>query len=71
LLIHASKGKAGEIFVHEPPFKKYISDFKQLPFGYIVGKVILTDVIRIVIIRSTIETLALRKGIIYSYRCRR
>ncbi len=47
LLIHASKGKAGEIFAHEPPFKKYIPDFKQLPFGYIIGKAILTDVIRI------------------------
>lgn len=47
LLIHASKGKAGEIFAHEPPFKKYITDFKQLPFGYIIGKVILTDVVRI------------------------
>jgi len=34
MLIHASKGKAGEIFAHEPPFKKYIPDFKQLPFGY-------------------------------------
>ncbi len=47
LLIHASRGKAGEIFAYEPPFKKYIPDFKQLPFGYIIGKVTLTDVIRI------------------------
>ncbi len=47
LLIHASKGKAGEIFANEPPFKKHIADFKQLPFGYIIGKVILTDVLRI------------------------
>ena len=47
LLIHASKGKAGEIFASEPPFKKYIPDFKQLPFGYILGKVTLIDVIRI------------------------
>jgi hypothetical protein len=47
LLIHASKGKAGEIFAPEPPFKKYIPDFKQLPFGYVIGRVTLTDVIRI------------------------
>ena len=47
LLIHASKGKAGEIFAHEPQFKKYITDFKQLAFGYIIGTVTLTDVIRI------------------------
>ena len=47
LLIHASKGKAGEYLCHEPRFKKYIPDFKQLPFGCIIGKVTLTDVIRI------------------------
>ena len=47
LLIHASKGKAGEIFVDEPAFKKYIPEFKQLPFGFIIGKVTLTDIIRI------------------------
>ena len=28
-------------------FKKNIPDFKQLRFGYIIGKVTLTDVIRI------------------------
>ncbi len=47
LLIHASKGKAGEIFVDEPAFKKYIPAFKQLPFGFIIGTVTLTDIIRI------------------------
>ncbi len=35
LLIHASKGKAGEIFAYDLPFKKYVPDFKQLPFGYL------------------------------------
>ncbi len=38
LLIHASKGKAGKIFAHEPPFKKYIPDFKQLLFGFIMTR---------------------------------
>jgi activating signal cointegrator 1 len=47
LLIHASKGKAGEIFSNDPSFKKYISDFERLPFGQIIGKVTLTDVVRI------------------------
>ena len=47
LLIHASKGKAGEIFSTELPFKKYITDFKQLPFGFIIGQVTLADVVRI------------------------
>jgi hypothetical protein len=44
LLIHASMGKSGGIFSEEPPFTKYIPDFRQLPFGYIIGKVILEDV---------------------------
>ena len=47
LLIHASKGKAGEIFANESPFKKYIPDFSNLPFGYIIGRVTLVDVVRI------------------------
>lgn len=47
LLIHASKGKAGEIFAQDAPFKKYIANFRQLPFGYIIGMVTLTDVVRI------------------------
>lgn len=47
ILIHASKGKAGNIFAEEPAFKKYIKDFKTLPFGAIIGQAIITDVIRI------------------------
>lgn len=47
ILIHASQGKAGSIFVNEAPFKKYIPDFKNLPFGAIIGEVTITDVIRI------------------------
>ena len=47
ILIHASQGKAGSIFAVEPPFKKYIPDFKKLPFGAIVGQATITDVIRI------------------------
>lgn len=47
LLIHASKNKAGVILANDLPFKKYMNDFNKLPFGYIIGKVTLTDVIRI------------------------
>jgi hypothetical protein len=47
ILIHASQGKAGSIFAAESPFKKYIPDFKKLPFGAIVGQATITDVIRI------------------------
>ena len=47
ILIHASLGKAGSIFAAEPPFKKYITDFKKLPFGAIIGEVTITGVIHI------------------------
>ncbi len=47
ILIHASQGKAGSIFAFEPPFKKYIPDFKKLPFGAIIGQVNITTVERI------------------------
>jgi activating signal cointegrator 1 len=47
ILIHASKGKAGNIFALEPPFKKYIPDFKKLPFGAIIGQATITGVIRV------------------------
>lgn len=46
LLIHASLGKAGSIFASEPPFNIYIPDFRKLSFGFILGKVTLTDVQR-------------------------
>ena len=45
LLIHASFGKKGGILVSEAPFKKYIKKFETLPFGAIIGKVILEDII--------------------------
>jgi activating signal cointegrator 1 len=47
LLIHASTGKAGAVLTSEPPFSKYIHNFNQLPFGAIIGQVVLTDVIRV------------------------
>lgn len=47
ILIHASQGKAGSIFAEERPFKKYIPEFKKLPFGAIIGQATITDVIRI------------------------
>lgn len=46
LLIHASSGKAGRLLALEPPFSTYIQ-FDQLPFGAIIGRVLLTDVVKI------------------------
>jgi activating signal cointegrator 1 len=47
LLIHASLGKKAGLITQEDPFKKYIPDFNTLPFGAIIGKVILQDVLRV------------------------
>jgi len=47
LLIHASLGKTGALISKDAPFKKYIADFKQLPFGAIIGKVALIDILPI------------------------
>lgn len=46
LLIHASSSKAGDIFSSHPMFAKHIRDFRSLPFGKIIGRVFLRDVIR-------------------------
>ena len=47
LMIHASKGKSGVAIASLPVFRKYIQDFSVLPFGAIIGEVVLTDVVRI------------------------
>jgi hypothetical protein len=47
ILVHASMGKAGSIFAAGMPFKKYIPDFKKLPFGAIIGQATIADVIRV------------------------
>ncbi len=55
ILIHASQGKAGSIFTSLLFFKKYIPDFKHLPFGAIIGKATISDVIRIENLQMTDE----------------
>lgn len=47
LLIHASTGKSGALLASDPPFSKYINKFSKLPFGAIIGKVILVDIIKV------------------------
>jgi hypothetical protein len=46
ILIHASQGKAGGIFAADLPFKKYIPDFNALPFGAIIGTVVIDKILR-------------------------
>jgi hypothetical protein len=45
LLIHASSGKKGGLIAKEPPFKRYIPDFNSLPFGAIIGSVLLEAIV--------------------------
>ena len=47
LAIHASLGKKAADPAKQKPFCKYIENFSELPFGAIIGKVRLVDVIRI------------------------
>lgn len=47
LAIHASLGKKASGLATENPFCKYIRDFNALPFGAIIGKVMLIDIVRI------------------------
>lgn len=45
LLIHASLGKKGGAMATQLPFKKYITHFTALPFGAIIGRVRVDDII--------------------------
>jgi hypothetical protein len=45
LLIHASLGRKGKVLATEPPFSKYIRHFDSLPFGAIIGRVQLIDIL--------------------------
>ena len=40
-------GQSGALLAQEPPFLTYITDFSKLPFGAIIGKVQLTDIIKV------------------------
>lgn len=59
LLIHASLGKKGHLLCVHPPFSTYIKNFRQLPFGAIIGSVVLEDVVPVDLLPVTPSTLAL------------
>jgi hypothetical protein len=46
LLIHAGKSKRAQLVAQHDVFKKHIPRFHQLPFGAIIGSVVLTNVLR-------------------------
>jgi len=45
LLIHASMGRKGALIAAAPPVSGYIPEFDRLPFGAVIGKAMLTDII--------------------------
>ena len=45
LLIHAGKSRAGALFMTEAAIQKHISNFDALPFGAIIGRVELVDIL--------------------------
>ena len=47
ILIHASLGKKAGWIAAEPPFSSYIENFKDLPFGAIIGEATLTTILRV------------------------
>lgn len=47
LLIHAGKGKGGAAIAAAPAIRAFIPNFRELPFGAIIGEVTLQDVIRL------------------------
>jgi activating signal cointegrator 1 len=57
LLIHASMGKAGALLAGEMPFGKYITNFNALPFGAIIGKVVLEDILPIEVLDLSMSEL--------------
>lgn len=59
LLIHASLGKKGGFLCRQPPFSRYIKDFDRLPFGAIIGSVVLTEIVPVERLSLTNEALAL------------
>jgi len=70
LLIHAGKSKAGQVVSAVPSINKYIPHFNALPFGQIIGKVFLDDIIRVeefVISNEAINRLTLENNVFGTY----
>ncbi len=55
LFIHASKSKAGKSILPLLQMQDAVPDFSQLPFGVIIGEVMLTDIIACEQMTSTQE----------------
>lgn len=58
LLIHASRSKKGNALSGKPPFTGYINNFRGLPFGAIVGSVVLKDIVPVEVLQLPENELA-------------
>ena len=64
LLIHASLGKKAAVLCEQPPFSHYITNFQDLPFGALVGSVVLENIIpveKLYLPSATLATLTLEE----------
>lgn len=59
LLIHASLGKKGGALCAALPFSNYIKEFDKLPFGAIIGSVVLKDIVPVESLSLSADVLAL------------
>lgn len=59
LLIHASLGKKGDALCAAPPFSHYINDFDKLPFGAIIGSVVLKNIVPVERLHLSSDVLAM------------
>lgn len=58
LLIHASKGKKGNVLCKQGVLHEHIPDFAALPFGAIIGTVTLQDIVPVEILNLPADTIA-------------
>ena len=58
LLIHASLGKKGAALCAGAPFSHHIKAFDRLPFGAIIGSVVLTDILPVEMLPLSNKALA-------------
>jgi activating signal cointegrator 1 len=58
LLIHASLGKKGAALCAGAPFSHHIKAFDRLPFGVIIGSVVLTDILPVEMLPLSNKALA-------------
>lgn len=60
LLIHASKGKKGNVLCKQGVLREHIPDFTALPFGAIIGTATLQDIVPVEMLHLPVAAIAAR-----------